>query len=104
MSGEEIDVDELFMEGLSALIASLCAMHPMQLKSALEVVNRALDENVMPTKTLRDAYAEVLRVSAGKNPAGKADKKAVQEAMKRWRLARDEADAIMEAEATPERH
>ena len=34
----------------------------------------------------------------------KADKKAVQEAMKRWRLARDEADAIMEADATPERH
>ena len=50
MSGEEIDVDELFMEGLSALIASLCAMHPMQLKSALEVVDRALDENVMPTQ------------------------------------------------------
>ena len=104
MSGEEIDVDELFMEGLSALIASLCAMHPMQLKSALEVVDRALDENVMPTQKLRDAYAEFLRVSAGNNPSQRIDKGAVQEAMKRWRLARDEADAIMEADATPERH
>ena len=50
MSDEEIDVDELFMEGLSALIASLCAMHPMQLKSALEVVDKALEKTSCPPK------------------------------------------------------
>ena len=102
MSDEE--VDKLFMEGLSALIASLCAMHPIQLKSALEVVAKTLENDVMPTQELRDAYAEVLRVSARNNPGKKVDKKVAHSALERWRRARAEANAIMEAEVTPERH
>ena len=79
-------------------------MHPHILQQAFDVIKRALDDDVMPTQELKDAYYEVLRLAAFNKPGKKVDAPALRAAEKRWRKARDEADAMMEAEAKSELH
>ena len=97
MDEDDSDMDEAFLDSLTGLVAALIVMHPMQLKNALEFVNTTIDEEVMPTKELKDAYHDVLKVAAGKNPGKEADAKIMWDALSRWRQARDKADAFMEA-------
>ena len=104
ISKEQEEAIEEFQHALAAVIASMTVMHPHILQQAFDIIKRALDEDVMPTQELKDAYSEVLRLAAFNNPGKKVDAPVLRAAQKHWRKARDKADAMMEAEMKSKRH